>query len=544
MPKLLKDYPIIFICLLLAVMLLPNLETIQVTIMEARNFITAREMLLDDHWLLTTMNGEARYEKPPLPTWLTAISGIIFGVKSVFGMRLPAIIMIMILAVYSFKLSKTILKSRAHSMINTLILITSFYVIGITIEAPWDIFTHGFMMIAIYHLFKFFKSENIDWKHTIIAAFCIGFSILSKGPISFYALLLPFLLAFSFSFNYKNIKTKALPIIVILILSLVVGGWWYFYVRLEDPTTFAAITSKETGNWTSYNVRPFYYYWSFFTQSGLWTIPAFISLLFPYLKRRVVHYKAYKFTFLWTLFAVILLSIIPEKKSRYLMPVLIPLALNIGFYIEYLIRKFKTLKDKRETIPVYFNFGLIGLIGIVAPFVLYFQFKTQLNNSLFLFIIFAIIVFTLGLAILSQLIKKEIKHVFLLTTAFFGALFLFGLPVFKTFTSDNFKPITTLLKTHKQKDIKLYAIDYVSPETIWQYGAKIPQIKQENNAYNFPLEAEFGVLSNGINPKNQAILFEKYNIKEMAIYDLNESEPDSKQYKDRLINTYYYFTRK
>ncbi|MGB2685037.1 MAG: glycosyltransferase family 39 protein, partial [Olleya sp.] len=477
-------------------------------------------------------------------TWLTAISGIIFGVKSVFGMRLPAIIMIMILAVYSFKLSKTILKSRAHSMINTLILITSFYVIGITIEAPWDIFTHGFMMIAIYHLFKFFKSENTDWKHTIIAAFCIGFSILSKGPISFYALLLPFLLAFSFSFNYKNIKTKALPIIVILILSLVVGGWWYFYVRLEDPTTFAAITSKETGNWTSYNVRPFYYYWSFFTQSGLWTIPAFISLLFPYLKRRVVHYKAYKFTFLWTLFAVILLSIIPEKKSRYLMPVLIPLALNIGFYIEYLIRKFKTLKDKRETIPVYFNFGLIGLIGIVAPFVLYFQFKTQLNNSLFPFIIFAIIVFTLGLAILLQLIKKEIKHVFLLTTAFFGALFLFGLPVFKTFTSDNFKPITTLLKTHKQKDIKLYAIDYVSPETIWQYGAKIPQIKQENNAYNFPLEAEFGVLSNGINPKNQAILFKKYNIKEMAIYDLNESEPDSKQYKDRLINTYYYFTKK
>ncbi|MGB2683418.1 MAG: glycosyltransferase, partial [Olleya sp.] len=61
MPKLLKDYPIIFICLLLAVMLLPNLETIQVTIMEARNFITAREMLLDDHWILTTMNGEARY---------------------------------------------------------------------------------------------------------------------------------------------------------------------------------------------------------------------------------------------------------------------------------------------------------------------------------------------------------------------------------------------------------------------------------------------------------------------------------------------------
>lgn len=42
-------------------------ETIPVSIMEARNFITSREMITENHWLLTTMNGEARYEKPPFP---------------------------------------------------------------------------------------------------------------------------------------------------------------------------------------------------------------------------------------------------------------------------------------------------------------------------------------------------------------------------------------------------------------------------------------------------------------------------------------------
>lgn len=544
MPKIFKDYPLLIICLLIAVMLLPNLETIQVTIMEARNFITAREMIQDNNWLLTTMNGEARYEKPPLPTWLTALSGLIFGVNSVFGMRLPAIIMIMVLAIYSFKLSKTLLKSRAHSMINTLVLITSFYVIGITIEAPWDIFTHGFMMVAIYHIYCFFKSENTKWNHVIFAAFGIGCSLLSKGPVSFYALLLPFLLAYGFSFKYKNIKSKVLPIVTLLILGLCIGGWWYLYVRLEDPETFTAITSKETGNWTSYNVRPFYYYWSFFTQSGLWTIPAFISLLYPYLKRRVIHYKAYKFTFLWTIFAVILLSIIPEKKSRYLMPVLIPLAINIGFYIEYLIRKFKTLTDKRETIPVYFNFGLIALIGLIAPAILLVLFKDQFSGSLLLYVMFSVVVFAIGLAILLQLIKKNIRNVFLLSTLFFGALFLFGLPLLKTFTSDNFKPISKLLEANKQQNIKVYAFNYVSPETIWQYGEKIPQIKSENNTYNFPKETEFGVLANGINPEDQAILFENYTIKKIATYDLNESEPESKQYKDRLINNYYHFKKK
>lgn len=544
MPKFLKNYPLVTLCLLIAIMLLPNLETIQVTIMEARNFITAREMIQDNNWLLTTMNGQARYEKPPLPTWLTAISGLVFGVKSIFGMRLPAIIMIMVLAIYSYKLSNLILKNQIHSYLNTLILITSFYVIGITIEAPWDIFTHGFMMVSIYHLVCFFNSHITKWTSVIYAGFFMGCSILSKGPVSFYALLLPCIIAYGFSFKYNTIKPKIVPLLALLIIALTIGGWWYLFVRLEDAETFKAITSKETGNWTSYNVRPFYYYWSFFTQSGLWTIPAFISLLYPYLKSRVINFKAYKFTLLWTIFAVILLSLIPEKKSRYLMPVLIPLALNIGFYIDYLIREFKSLTDKRETIPVYFNFGLIAVIGMIAPIALFFIFKTELSQHPIKFAVFAIVAFTLGLFILLKLIKKDIKTVFILTTTFFGALFLFGLPLFKTFTSSNFKPINSLLKTHQETQVKLYNINHISPEAIWQYGQKIPQITKSKGVYIFPKATEFGVLANNISKKDQEIISKNYSIELIKTFDLNESEPDSKQYKDRLISKYYYFRKK
>ena len=43
-------------------------------IMESRNIITAREMVYDHNWLVPTMNGELRLEKPPLPTWIAAIN--------------------------------------------------------------------------------------------------------------------------------------------------------------------------------------------------------------------------------------------------------------------------------------------------------------------------------------------------------------------------------------------------------------------------------------------------------------------------------------
>ena len=47
-------------------------DVIYPDIMECRNLITAREMVAYDNWLVPTMNGELRLEKPPLPTWIAA----------------------------------------------------------------------------------------------------------------------------------------------------------------------------------------------------------------------------------------------------------------------------------------------------------------------------------------------------------------------------------------------------------------------------------------------------------------------------------------
>ncbi|SFN96875.1 4-amino-4-deoxy-L-arabinose transferase [Bizionia echini] len=540
MLPLLKKYPVLFICFGVALVLLPNLDVMNVTIMEARNFITAREMITDNNWLLTTMNGEARYEKPPLPTWLTAISALVFGVKSVFAMRLPAVLFIMLIAIFVFKLSRKITHSQSFGLLAAITVSTSFYVIGIMIEAPWDIFTHGFMSVAIYYLFCFFEAEKTQWKSALLASFFIGFSILSKGPVSFYALLLPFVLAYGFSFKYKRFKSKVIPTILLIILALAIGGWWYLYVRLEDPATFLAIAEKETGNWSSYNVRPFYYYWSFFTQSGLWTIPAFISLLYPYLKTRVRNRKAYKFSFLWTLFAVILLSLIPEKKSRYLMPVLIPLAINCSFYLDYLIREFKNLKNKRETIPVYFNFGLIGIIGVVFPVLAFVFLKDNLAGYWFYFIIATVLVFSMGILILKFLKQKNIRLVIICTVGLYASLILTALPLKEALNSPDYHPINSEISNR----LKLYQFNYIAPEMIWEYGQKIPQIKNEDGSISLPKETNFGLLAIGVSPEDSKILQENYTIKEIDRFNLNTAFKESRQYKDRLVATYYLLTKK
>src|SRR5680860_1572494 len=170
--------------------------------MEARNFITAREMLTHNNWIFTTMNELPRYEKPPLPTWLTAISAWLFGIQNLFAYRLPAALSALMLFLIFYKL------------------------------------------------------------------------------------------------------------------------------------------------------------------------------------------QAYQFYLLWTLITVVLLSIIPEKKSRYLLPAIIPLAVTTAFYVEYVIKNFKLKLTKLEKFPIYLNFFLLTLIALAIPFIFYYVLGEALWEMRTLFILF------------------------------------------------------------------------------------------------------------------------------------------------------------
>ncbi|MFW5754868.1 MAG: ArnT family glycosyltransferase [Marinilabiliaceae bacterium] len=517
--------PVLGICLFIAVMLIPHLDIIPVSIMEARDFVTAREMITDGNWLLTTMNGEVRYEKPPLPTWLSAISAMIFGVNSIWAMRLPGILLIMVTGVFVYLLSGTILKDKTHSLINGLIAVTSYYVVGIVFEAPWDIFTHGFMLVGILSLIKLFSDRGSPWRHAVVSGIFIGFSIMSKGPISLYALFLPFLLAYGFIYKYRGLKAKALPLLLVLVLAIVTGGWWYIYVRVADPQSFLSIAREEVGNWSSYNVRPFYYYWGFFAQSGLWAIPALISLLYPYLKNRVANLKAYRFSLLWTIFAVVLLSVVPEKKSRYLMPVLIPLAINTGFYIEYLFREFQDLTSKREKWPVWFNFGLISLMSIAAPAGIFVFFRDHISVTDFFFIASCIVLPLLGISVFIQLLRSNIRKVFYLSIILYGAIFLFVLPVARDYIAQgSLEPVEEMKERAEEEGITLYGYDTIQPEFVWLYGEKIPLIKDDKPSRMLPDAKRFGILTNEENALDNQVFRDRYQIEYSGVVDINLEE--------------------
>ncbi len=541
MLKTIEKNPILVLSIVIIIMLLVHLDVPSVTIMEARNFITAREMVQENNWLLTTMNGEARYQKPPLPTWLSAFSGLIFGINSVFALRLPAALMVLFLGIFLYFLSLKLNLTKLHSFHNALIVITSFYVFAIINEAPWDIYTHGFMLAALYFLFLLFEEKIAIWKNVLLSAFFIGLSILSKGPVSLFAVFLPFLISYGIVFKFKEMKPKIFPIIILLILSILIGGWWFVYVRLADPAAFLEIASKETGNWASYNVKPFYYYWSFFTQSGIWAIPALISLLYPFMIKRIENKKVYKFSFWWVIIAVILLSIIPEKKPRYLMPVLIPLAINIGFYIDFIIQNFKKSTLKKETFPVYFNFGLISLIAFSLPIALFIILKADIKNYLFNFIALTVVCVLIGINIIKYLRNKNIKVVFYLVVLFMISALGLGLPISQSLNKNvAYKSINSLHSIEDKSNLKTYSIGEIAPELLWDYNGTLKDI-YKNGQLEIPNETSFGLLIMDEDvPIITSQLNNNYKLELKETYNLNEGS----KMKERLIRQFYIISKK
>jgi len=535
--------PILLLVLACVAIFFVNLNVWHVNIMEARNFISAREMLTDGNWLLPTLNGQPRYQKPPFPTWLTAISGAIFGIKSLAAMRLPAAIMALLLVLTTYKFTFRFVQNKSYALTAALVLASSFLVIFSGRSGQWDIFAYTFMTLAIYQLYLFFTEKDKHIKYVILASVFIGLSGMSKGPVAIYALLIPFLISYGIVFKFGGLSKRWMGSLFIAILGGILASSWYVYACSNDPETFLTITQRETFNWTHKNIRPFYHYWSFFLQSGIWALTALIGLLYPYLKNKVINKKVYSFTLLWTIIAVLFLSIIPEKKSRYILPVMIPLALNTSFYLVYLFKNFKSIKDFRERLPVYFNFGLIGFIGLAFPIAGYFYLKDSLIGHWFWFALLSICLFGIGVFILRKLAQKNIQTVFYGSIGMICAIMVFGMPLSKlVIANPAYKPLSEISVWQSNTKRNVYEYAVISVEMVWDYGEKISVIKRDE-AITIPKGSSFGVLVSKEQQASFLETFKDFSIEKIMRYDMNSAAVGTKSHRTRLWRDLYLVRR-
>lgn len=342
-----------------------NNPVITPDIMESRNIIAAREMVYEGHWLVPTMNGALRLEKPPLPTWLTAVAEII-SPDSLALQRGMAGLAALLLVLYFWRFARDVLHTKP--LVPTLLLCTCYNVVLMGRTASWDIYCHAFMMGGIYHLARALASSPCAWRHFLMAGLWTGLSILSKGPVSVYALFLPFLMSYGFYIR-PSWKGKWGGVAVMTVVALVVGLWWYAYIYGVEGTAFSAVAQKESGSWMDHNVRPWWYYWKFFLETGVWSLLLLTAMFLPMASKARRKSADWLFPMGWMLASLLLLSLMPEKKSRYLLPLLIPASYLMGYLIAEWRRVFHAESESSRADRVCFrvNTGLVALVVAVLP---------------------------------------------------------------------------------------------------------------------------------------------------------------------------------
>lgn len=381
-------------------------------IMESRNLVTAHEMIEYGNWLVPTMNGKLRLEKPPLPTWVAA--GIEYLQPGNISLqRAAAGIMATLMAFFLYFFASALTKNRLLGLLSALVLATSFNVVMAGRVATWDIYCHSFMLGAIFFFHKGIASPRAAWGAFVWAGIFLGLSFLGKGPVAFYALLLSFLISYIAVFR-PSFKRKGWQMAVMLLIFIVISFWWPFYLYVFHKDMALQVMAKESTAWMERNVRPWYYYWQFFAESGIWSLFLLTGLAgWFWLRRKVTLKKEYTFAVLWTLVSLVLLSFFPEKKTRYLLPLLIPAAMVVAHYMVYIFAATKERAlAKSDRVVFRINAFLPALVALGMPVAIYFLFYTKGQIGLILLLLVSILFLVAAYSIFAGGVRMKSMKVF------------------------------------------------------------------------------------------------------------------------------------
>lgn len=499
---------------------------IQANIMEARNLTTAREILENNDWMVPTMNGELRLEKPPLPTWVTAVCMKAVGQDNLSLLRIPGALMGMLLVFFLFRLTREMTDDKYLPFLAGGTAATSFYIFFMARAITWDIFCHSFMLGAIWMLWRGWKASDKAWSSFLWAGVLLGLSFMSKGPVAFFAMLLPFLIAYFVTFGFGDVRRQWKQLLVTVGICFVISFWWPVYIYLSHPEFSTYVAHKESTAWVDRHVRPWYHYWSFVVQSGIWVILSVAALVIPYAKKRINELGNYKFIAVWIWAAVILLSLFPEKKERYLMPVLIPLALIVGFYVKSMINIFREKREtKADRIVLGFNGYVMTLIAVVLPVAVYIALQKSGADYLWIRVAGSVVLFW-SLALYLALATAR-KLPFRIWGGMVVLLCLFTtllIPVSKTFFIKNpdYKPYTELRYREDLKALPFFFNGVVEGkfiEVVWATGHRI-KYWNSKNATELPVETPFVFLSyNRPEEDLPPTVLENYTIELVGRYD-------------------------
>ena len=525
-------HPLFLLLVLCAFTLFMGNRYLPVDIMESRNLATAQEMVEYGNYLTPTLNGAPRFEKPPLPTWGAALVEHL-APHSIGAQRSLSGLMATLWVIFSFLLVSE-LANRRQALWTAAILATSYLAMFMARNATWDIWCHSLLTGGLWLYARAAQRPGRQWPPFLMAGILFGLSFMSKGPIALYALLLPFIPAYHWAFR-PSMQGKWPPLIGMALAALAVSAWWYVYLLLFAQDEISHVMHKETTAWVSHSVRPWWYYWSFCKETGIWCAMLLISLVMPIMNKSIRQDRSQWMGTAWTLACVFLLSLFPEKKARYLLPLMLPAACCMGAYMYSLTKRRKLPRAERNTLRIHS--ALLAAVCLALAVVLTFFNPLHLSFSPSLVIITCSFVMA-GTAFLYDATHRNrtvltpvaaILLMALVSTSFFPLLH----------QAQSSRQRTSLRSLHDlpaAQGLPCYYMPYeeLRPEVIYAVGHRILPLDTTAHPSKTQTVAPRFLLITAQWP-NAALPLQGYSCTDLGIFDENWKSPGQSGHRESLV---------
>jgi 4-amino-4-deoxy-L-arabinose transferase-like glycosyltransferase len=327
----------------------------------------ARVMFAKGEWIVPTVNGDLYTDKPILYFWLVLLASKLTGTVSEWTVRLPAAFggVGMVLTTYYF--GRDFFSARI-GFIAASVLATCVRVIW---EARWahiDALFCFFFTLAIYFGARALLRQGKP-KEVWLAYACMALATLAKGLIG---IVLPGLLFAAYVCarrDWRMIVDAKLPVGIFIFLAISTP-WVYLVYKATDGRWLADfIYIHHLQRYTSGvgHRQPFYYYFTTLPVDFMpWTVFAVTALIADRDYRKAWTDPGNQFFVLWFIVVWVFFSLSDTKRDLYLMPLLPPLALFVGNYIDGIAAGRWPQDSLARWLPIIF-FALVALVGFSLP---------------------------------------------------------------------------------------------------------------------------------------------------------------------------------
>jgi len=330
---------------------------------EARYAEIARIMAETGNWITPQIDYNIPFwAKPPLSTWLSAVSFQLLGVSE-FAARLPYLLLAVGLV---FLIGKYAKRTQLPFFLPGFILLTipEFLLhAGVVSTDTALAFCVALTMLSFWEAMQ--ENSKWYWKYLIFVG--LGLGLLAKGPI-IGILALPPILLWTLFFGKTKLFFKNIPLILGSIVALVIAIPWYILAEIASPGFIDYFVVGEhflrffDSSWSGDKYgfpksQPLGIIWGFLFVFVLPWFQILLSKLWQHRKGLLKH-QWEVFLVLWLLWTPLFFTISKSLIHPYIMPVMVPVALLITHY-------WKAVRKREAIIVCCLTLPLLALFTCV-----------------------------------------------------------------------------------------------------------------------------------------------------------------------------------